>query len=180
MNTFREFCYDRHDNYANQKYGDNLPYSFHLNCVYQQARKFEKLILGRLDYGHREYDIVYNAVHGHDLEEDTRITYNNIVSKLESFGYENQYAIMIADIIHCVTDEKGKSRGDRKNEKYYRELNENKLAVFVKLSDIAANTLYSKLTGSDMYKKYKREFPNFKEKCYIDEYKQFFEYVENL
>ena len=87
---------------------------------------------------------------------------------------------MVADIIHAVTDEKGKSRAERKNDKYYKELRENKLAVFVKLADLSANTLYSKLTNSSMYNKYKSEFKGFKEKVYIEEYKEFFDYIENL
>ena len=87
---------------------------------------------------------------------------------------------MVADIVYCVTDEKGKNRKERKNDKYYQELKENKLAVFVKLADLAANTLFSKLSGSSMYEKYKKEWPKFKEKLYIAEYKEFFNYIENL
>ncbi len=86
----------------------------------------------------------------------------------------------MADIVYAVSDEKGKNRAERKNEKYYKELKENKLAVFVKLADLSANTLYSKLTGSSMYEKYKKELPKFREQVYIEEYKDFFNYLENI
>ena len=122
--------------------------------------------------------IIRLSLIAHDIIEDGRCTYNNIID-LEPF--ENYTANeFLANIVYCVTDEKGKNRRERKNDKYYKELSENKYAVFVKLADIAANTLYSKLTRADMYEKYKKEFPSFKEKCYVEEYEEFFNYVENL
>lgn len=174
MNSLKEYIFDRHDRYCNQKYGDNLPYSFHLNCVISQARKFETLL-----FDEEWDDLVYPALISHDtLEGDARMTYNDLVKALKLYKY--QELEKIADMVYCVTDEKGRNRAERKNDKYYKELSENKLAVFVKLADISANTLFSKLTGSSMYNKYKAEFPKFKEKVYIEEYKEFFEYVENL
>jgi hypothetical protein len=125
-------------------------------------------------------DIVRCALTMHDLEEDARFTYNDVKAEATNFFRNAVAGTMVAEIVHMVTDEKGKNRAERKNEKYYKELRENKLAVFVKLADLSANTLYSKLTGSSMYEKYKKEFPKFKEQVYIEEYKEFFDYVENL
>lgn len=171
LQELRQQIYDRHDIYCNQKYGDGLPYSFHLKAVEAQGYKFLHLI----DISTKK-DIVKLALCGHDLLEDARMSYNDI-SKLIGGGITGEF---LANIIYCVTDEKGKNRKERKNDKYYKELKENKLAVFVKLADISANTLYSKLTGSSMYEKYKKEFPMFKEKCYVEEYKEFFDYLESL
>ena len=47
MYTILEKIFDRHDIYANQKYGESdlLPYSFHLKAVVAQGMKFEELWL---------------------------------------------------------------------------------------------------------------------------------------
>lgn len=188
MKNFREKIYNQHDIICNQKYGDSLPYNFHLKAVEAQGSKFKHLV------EHTEYEnkgnhvssrftsdeLVQLALLCHDCLEDARLTYNDIRELGTEALHNTIGGEMLADIIYCVTDEKGKNRVERKNEKYYKELSNNKLAVFVKLADLAANTLYSKLTNSSMYEKYKTEFPKFKERVYVEEYKEFFDYVENL
>lgn len=187
LEELKEFIYNRHDTYCNQKYGDNLPYSFHLKTVEAQGNKFLHLIGNSVIINkeniHSHHvnlkDAVKLALSGHDLLEDSRMSYNDIKELASKLG-NTVAGEEVANIIFMVTDEKGKTRSERKSNKYYYELGSNKLAVFVKLSDIAANTLYSKLTNSSMYNKYKEEFPKFKEKCYIEEFKEFFDYVEGL
>lgn len=186
MEEFRKLIYAQHDIVCNQKYGENLPYSFHLKAVEAQGEKFMYMIEDIRVENPDNYrassvglrSIVRYALIGHDIIEDGRITYNDLINSVKTDNYHASK--MVADIVYAVTDEKGKTRAERKNDKYYKELSENKLAVFVKLADLAANILYSKLTGSSMYEKYKSEFPKFKEKVYIEEYKDFFEYVESL
>lgn len=186
MQDFRELIYHQHDVVVNQKYGGYLPYSFHLKAVEAQGEKFIYLI-GDGDISNPDNyrstnvpikDIVRYALIAHDSIEDARLTYNNVLDlSIEGNYYASK---MIADIVYCVTDEKGRNRKERKNDKYYAELRANKLAIFVKLADLAANTLFSKLTGSSMYEKYKTEFPHFKDELYCEELKEFFDYVENL
>jgi hypothetical protein len=187
MEKLKNYFYERGDVYCNQKYGDYLPYSFHLKCVEQQGAKFLHLIdfkviqnkENQFSQGVTLGEIVSLALTAHEAIEDFRMTYNDV--KEIASGLGNSVAgEMVADIVYCVTDEKGKIREERKNDKYYKELSENKLAVFVKLADLSANTLFSKLTGSSMYVKYKKEFPKFKEEVYVPEYESFFNYVENL
>ena len=190
MKQFREFIYNQHDNICNQKYADKYPYSMHLSFVEAQGRKFIHLLDSKtISNRHnnlsskdkRLLNLILMALISHDCLEDARMTYNNLVETIDTLDFNNRLAAqMVADIVYCVTDEKGKSRKERKNDKYYSELKENQYAVFVKLADLAANTLFSKLSGSSMYEKYKKEFPFFKEKVYIEEYKEFFDYVENL
>lgn len=187
LEELREYFYERGDIYCNQKYGGILPYSFHLKCVEQQGEKFIYLIPKEsIENTQNSYSnavslvkIVRLALTAHEAIEDFRMTYNDVREEANALG--NAVAgQMVADIVYCVTDEKGKNRAERKNENYYKELSENKLAVFVKLADLSANTIYSKLTGSSMYEKYKLEFPKFKEKVYVEEYAEFFNYVESL
>jgi hypothetical protein len=183
VEDLRRVIYRQHDVVCNQKYGDGLPYSFHLKAVEAQGEKFIKLIIEGDIYifskGVSFKDIVRLSLTGHDLQEDGRMSYKDIKGLASKLG--NSFAgEMVSDIIYCVTDEKGKNRQERKSEKYYAELKQNSLAVFVKLADISANTLYSKLTDSSMYRKYKSEFPKFKEICYVEDYSEFFEYVESL
>lgn len=177
-----DFIYNRHDIYCNQKYGYNLPYSFHLKSVLAQGEQFIDLIPNEVigDKNNSSIslrDIVRYILIFHDALEDARLTYNDLL-KIE-FGNSGATQI-IANTVYCLTDEKGKNRSERKNEKYYKELKANEIAVFAKLADISANTLYSKLTGSSMYDKYKKEFPLFKDKVYLEKYREFFNYVENL
>lgn len=187
MNTLKQIIFNRHDIYCNQKYGDGLPYSFHLKAVLAQGQKFIHLIPNKiLENVNNRYslpstlrDAVVVALVAHDIQEDGRMTYNDI-KDLVSGVSSTVVGTLVADIVYCVTDEKGKNRAERKRDIYYQELSENNLAVFVKLADIAANTLFSKLTGHSMYDKYKQEFAHFKEMCYKEEFEEFFNYVENI
>lgn len=172
--------YDQHDVECNQKYGETLPYSFHLKAVQAQGLKFIKLLEDPRSAGkeYREEDLSI-ALAGHDLIEDGRMTLNDIVSLLQG-QIGNTRAKFIAEIIYAVTDEKGRDRMSRKNEKYYKELKENKSAVFVKLADISANMIYSKLFNTRMYAMYKVEFAQTKAKLWSKDLAEMFEYVESL
>lgn len=188
LSTFRKVIYLQHNEVCNQKYAKILPYSFHLDAVEAQGKKFLHL-LPDVDVVNEENsrshpveikEIVKFALISHDAIEDARMTYNDLKEIMADMMGNYKAAVMAADIVYCVTDEKGKSRAERKSDKYYQELKENRLAVFVKLADLAANTLFSKLSGSKMYDKYKKEWPKFKKKVYIPEYREFFDYVENI
>jgi (p)ppGpp synthase/HD superfamily hydrolase len=92
------------------------------------------------------------ATWGHDLIEDCRVSYNDVKNHL---GQE------AADIIYAVTNEKGKNRSERANDKYYEGIRNTPGAVFVKLCDRIANVQYSKMTKSRMFEMYKKENENF-------------------
>lgn len=165
---FIRFCKHQHDVECNQKYGKDHPYSFHLDLVATQAKKFEELL------GDFDLDLdktIMAACYGHDLIEDARVTYNDIK---EMVGEK------IADIIYCCTEEKGKNRDQRHSEKYFSELKENELAIFVKICDITANVKYSLLTDSGMLKKYRKEFPKVKEHLYVEKFKPLFDHLESI
>ncbi len=170
---FIQWCREKHDKDVNQKYDTTLPYSKHLDYVIKQHNKFKTL----LDLPDR--NLVVMGCAGHDLIEDARVTYNDILSQLSEFCNEVD-AIKVADIIYCCTEEKGKDRDGRHSEKYYKELAQNELAVFVKLCDIIANVKYGILTNSDMLKKHKAEHAKTMQYLYIQRFQSMYTYLDLL
>jgi (p)ppGpp synthase/HD superfamily hydrolase len=163
MKKILQKIYDIHDIKCNQSYGDNLPYSFHLKSVVAQANRYFPINYEKIDpetffpdvITHKNYVII--AAAGHDLIEDARLTYNDITTFTSSFT---------ADIIYACTEEKGKNRKERHSDKFFNDLSMNRWAVYIKLCDVMANSLFSLLVGSGMYEKYKIEFPNLYNKLY--------------
>lgn len=171
-------------------YDTYLPYEFHLRMVHNVGQQFKHLLSGE------EYstgDIIANpmmqvstrhacmlACWGHDLIEDTRVSYNDVKDHL---GQE------AADIIYALTNEKGKNRKERANDKYYEGIRNTKGAVFVKLCDRIANVQYSKMTGSRMFEMYKKENSEFTKALGLrgdgvdypgHEYYKMYQYLNNL
>ena len=156
FDSFREWAIHQHNVECNQKYAKSLPYSMHLLYVDEQARKFNHLIPGDKLF------IVRAACYGHDLIEDARITYNDIIEVARKKGFSPEAAEELAEIIFLCTEMRGRNRAERKNDVFYHQLVANELAVFVKLCDIIANIKYSILENSSMYDKYKAEWPKVK------------------
>jgi (p)ppGpp synthase/HD superfamily hydrolase len=140
-----EWIFEQH-RATNHFYDKYLPYEFHLNMVAQAAKEFSHIIT------YADIEIVKLAAYGHDLIEDTRVSYNDVVEVL---------GIEAADIIYAVSNEKGKTRKERANEKYYAGIRATPYAVFVKLCDRIANVQYSKMTKSRMFEMYKKENEHF-------------------
>jgi (p)ppGpp synthase/HD superfamily hydrolase len=159
----RDWCIEQHRK-TNHMYDVYLPYEFHLRMVDEVAKDFKHLLDDKLDYfsgketvRHDENkvtlrDACLKATWGHDLIEDCRVSYNDVKTKL---GEE------AADIIYAVSNEKGKTRAERANDKYYEGIRNTPGAVFVKLCDRIANAQYSKMTKSRMFEMYKKENDNF-------------------
>lgn len=157
---FAEF----HHNDTNHKY-DGQPYTYHLSMVVDVAQKFIHLIPAN------KRDIVLAACYCHDTIEDCRVTYNDVKSEL---GEE------VANIVYALTNEKGKTRKERANDKYYQGIRDTEFAVFVKLCDRIANIQYSYSQRSRMSDMYKKETPEFIKSIYDEKYEQLFHYLENL
>lgn len=137
---------------TNHMYDTYLPYEFHLRMVVESAKKYLELLPDSNDGEESFRDGVILGAWGHDLIEDTRVSYNDVKDKL---GYS------AAEIIYAVSNEKGKTRKERANDKYYEGIRNTPGAVFVKLCDRIANVQYSKMTGSRMFEMYKKENDNF-------------------
>lgn len=173
MNEKIKWILKQHES-TNHMYDAYLPYEFHLRMVAKVAEKFIELIPNLNDGETAWRDMVLLAAYGHDLIEDTRVSYNDVKENL---------GLGSADIIYACTNEKGKNRKERANEKYYEGIRNTQGAVFVKLCDRIANVQYSKMTGSRMFDMYKKENINFMIKLgreVGDPYEPMFQYLINL
>lgn len=169
INEVSEYFCRLHDSMG-QKY-DGQPYSFHLKLVDAQRKRFEKLIPVDAEI----YAAVLFGIYGHDAMEDCNLTFNDVTWMVGRRA---------ADIIYACTEDRGRNRNERKSPRWYSELNENEYAVFVKLCDIIANSLYSHMTNSSMFDKYKGEyFKKVKPALYEthrEQYGEMFDFLEKI
>jgi len=161
---------DQHES-TNHKYDGYLPYEFHLRMVVQVFNEFKNLLPEMLftceEEVHRNIwetkdetlRVIELACWGHDLLEDTRVSYNDIRHRLDMCSDHN--VTYVSDIIYAVTNEKGRTRKERANDKYYEGIRNTPGAVFVKLCDRIANVRYSKMTKGSMIEKYRKENEEF-------------------
>ena len=163
--NMQQWCIEQHSK-TNHMYDTYLPYEFHLRMVANAAKDFQHLLDDRKDYYTGETigylskndgsvsnrQACLRAAWGHDLIEDTRNSYNDVMNALGQDA---------ADIIYAVSNEKGKNRKERANDKYYEGIRNTPGAVFVKLADRIANVQYSKMTQSRMFEMYKKENDHF-------------------
>jgi len=84
---------------------DGKPYAVHLAMVVGYAQKYIDKIPKQFQ------ENVISACWLHDTIEDTRNTYNDI---------KNISNTTVADIVYALTNEKGKNRKERANDKYYQ------------------------------------------------------------
>jgi (p)ppGpp synthase/HD superfamily hydrolase len=146
-----QWCISQHTE-TNHWYDEYLPYEFHLRMVVQATKDFIHLIKDSNDGENSFRDLIILSAWGHDLIEDTRTSYNDVKEVLGQIP---------ADIIYACSNEKGKNRKERANDKYYEGIRNTPGAVFVKLCDRIANVQYSKMTKSRMFEMYKKENENF-------------------
>ena len=166
-----EWIFEQH-RATNHFYDTYLPYEFHLNMVARVAKDFAHLV----SFDAKES--IELAAYGHDLIEDTRVSFNDVVEVL---------GIDIAKIIYALSNEKGQTRKERANEKYYAGIRATPFATYVKLCDRIANVQYSKMTKSRMFEMYKKENDHFMAELGWDSEKgashhctQLYQYLINL
>ena len=153
-----EYAADCH-NGSNHKY-DNRPYTIHLKMVYDFGCKFAHLLNAN------EVDTALAACWTHDTIEDTRQTYNDV---------KNRCGEAVAEAVYAVTNEKGRTRAERANDKYYKGIRENEIATFVKLCDRLANATYSRDCNQRMLGTYRNEMPHFCQTIYNERFKPMFD-----
>lgn len=145
---------------------DNSPYFYHLQGVAAIAERFIEYIPSELR------ESVLAASWCHDTIEDTRQTYNDVKKAIGE---------QAAEIVYALTNEKGKNRKQRANEKYYSEMKMVPGAVFVKLCDRLSNIIHSQNNASSMLSVYWKEHLFFEKMLsdgeYEDIWKEMNEYL---
>lgn len=161
----QQWCIEQHRK-TNHMYDTYLPYEIHLRMVNEVGKEFKHLLDDTLDYftgepfrGPLQDQITLRAacmraIWGHDLIEDCRVSYNDVMNHIGQGA---------ADIVFAVTNDKGKNRKERAGVNYYRGIRDTSGAVFVKLCDRIANVQYSKMTKSRMFKMYQEEHSDFEQ-----------------
>jgi (p)ppGpp synthase/HD superfamily hydrolase len=163
IETLKERAFNCHR--STNHFYDDKPYEYHLEMVAEVAKKFIHLIPKKYR------DIVITSCYFHDVIEDTRFTYSDLV-KISS--------LEVAEIVYALTNEKGKTRKERANDKYYEGIRNTPYATFVKLCDRIANVQYSMSQRSRMLEMYRKETPDFIEVLYDERYHEMFHYLETL
>ena len=146
-----------HDVICNQKYDDKNLFSYHLGMVATYA----------IDYGHtvcfeeRHVLPILFAAYFHDSIEDARLSYNDVFNYAGKY-MDNSQANVAAEIVYALTNEKGRTRAERENDKYYEGIRCTLYAPFVKWCDRIANYKHAvELNNSRMIKMYNKEMSKF-------------------
>jgi (p)ppGpp synthase/HD superfamily hydrolase len=159
----KEFAFNAH-NLTNQLY-NNHPYSFHLAMAVAVGEKFIHLI------PIKDQDNVIAGIYCHDLIEDTTTNYNDIKTTTNE---------MVAELAYACTNEKGRNRKERANDKYYEGIRNTKYATFVKLCDRISNVEYS-IQIDKMVALYRKEYEHFKKMLYVEgEYEEMWNELDIL
>lgn len=144
--------------HVNQSYDKGLPYSYHLDMVVDNVMRYADEVCIE------DADILplYFGAYFHDSIEDARLTYND-VTKIAKRFMTDQQAYMAAEIVYALTNEKGRNRAERANERYYEGIRTTPYAPMVKLADRLANMTYSCALSdcSAMKPVYAAELPHF-------------------
>lgn len=126
-----------------QMYGENQPYTVHLERVVETLQRYgvtdeNMLVAGWL----------------HDIVEDTDVTLNQV---------ELMFGRTVSDLVGRVTNEEGKNRKER-HAKTYPKIKASDDALVLKLADRIANVEYSVEQGDkDKLKMYSKEYEGFRE-----------------
>lgn len=160
----REFANVIHTS-VNQFYDKDKPYIYHLDKVCGVLEDYGYEVCETLE----DVKVLVFGAYFHDSIEDARITYNDVLKIAGKLGFSNLEAIHAAEIVYALTNEKGRTRGDRENDKYFNEMRLVKYAPFMKCCDRLANFRYAVETKSSMEKKYRQEMPEFLKRIGITE-----------
>ena len=143
-----------------QTYDDTRPYGFHLSMVADAAMQYGAPVVADAS---DVVPLLFGAYY-HDSIEDARLTYNDVRRLASSFMTEPQ-ALMATEIVYALTNEKGRTRAERANDRYYAGIRTTPYAPLVKLCDRFANMSYSfrHASGSNHHMRnvYGAEWPYF-------------------
>lgn len=145
---------------------DEHEYEHHLEMADTSALKFIYLIPVE------DRDNVRGGVWSHDSIEDCGLTFSDLKKETNE---------IVAELAYACTNEKGRTRAERANDKYYEGIINTKYATFVKLCDRIANIEYSLSKKSRMFDMYKKEHSHFKTMLHTtSEYDDMWNYIDEL
>lgn len=157
-NILRRAC-DIHAS-VNHFYDGDRPYGFHLEMVANEVAKYAD----ELDITPDDCGAVWFGACFHDTIEDARLTYNDVVRVAREYLPEDK-ALIAAEIAYALTNEKGRTRAERANDRYYEGIRTTPYAPLVKMADRLANMTFAASHSSDkgiaMDSVYSRELPHF-------------------
>lgn len=169
---------------VNQTYAE-YNYVLHLDAVEAAHQEFKDELdivfdFPNPNYKHDEYDkkqytngLITNACFYHDTIEDCRVTPNDLLK-------EHTLDRRVVEIVFAVTNNKGWTRDERANSEYYFNIRKTPGASFVKMCDRIANVRFSRMVGSSMFSKYKKENEDFMKKIGADRFPRMKECLINL
>ena len=164
ISVARDYAHKCHD--STNHFYDGKAYSTHLAMVVAMAHKYLYLI-----DADKQEDVIA-ACYCHDTIEDTRQTYSDVAASTNAF---------VADLVYAVTNEKGRTRKERADDRYYSGIrNTGKEAVFVKMCDRLANVAYSKQGNGRMLELYKKENPHFESMLYREDLSPMFDELQKF
>lgn len=137
INQIKEAAHQLHDS-VNQRYAVFHPYGYHLDMVANSVLRYGAAVCARTE----DVTPLLFAAYYHDSIEDARLTYNDVVKEARHYMDEAE-AVLAAEIVYALTNDKGRTRAERAGEKYYQGIRETPYAPFVKLADRMANLTYS-------------------------------------
>ncbi len=147
---------------VNQFYDKTLPYSFHLESVAKNTARYADRVLAD-DAADELILAIWFGAWFHDSIEDARLTYND-VRKIASKYLSDEYALLATEVVYALTNEKGRTRAERADERYYDLIRNTPYAPLVKVADRLANIEYSVGKGqAGMAGMYTAELPHFLE-----------------
>jgi len=162
----REHAFKAHEA-VNHLY-DGQPYSVHLEMAAMIGLMFNYLLPPDFNI----IESVLGGIYEHDTLEDTPLTFNDLKTATNE---------MIAELAYACTNEKGRNRKERANDKYYEGIRNTKYATFVKLCDRIANVQASLANKSRMFDLYKKEQEHFKKMLYVaGEYEDMWNFLDDL
>jgi (p)ppGpp synthase/HD superfamily hydrolase len=134
----KQFAIEAH---GTRKYGSQ-PYSYHLENVAN--------VLG--EFGYHD-DSLQSAAWLHDVLEDTRLTYEDLIRA--------GFPVIVATYVQCVTAEGGASRKER-NRLAYSKIRKSLEATVLKLADRIANVRECVSYKDPRLRMYRSEYAEFR------------------
>ena len=160
----KDYAIRRHRE-VNHHYNALYPYAYHLQMTVDIANMFLHLIPEE-----DRHDVI-GGCWVHDIIEDARETLNNVISQTnETIGH---YA-------YTCCNEKGKTRKERANKKYYNGIKSYKHCTFIKLCDRIANVTFSVTEKSSMINMYRKEYTFFTNNLRDGRFEEMWEYLDKL